>query len=87
MLMTPEVAQFLAQYGLPLTMLVVVVTTGARGIWVWGRELKAAELRVAEADARTVKEERRANQWQRIALKALDVGEKVATVAGADDEH
>lgn len=70
--MTPEQIAFLGQYGLPLTMLVTVLSTGARGIWVWGREMKAAELRAEAA-------EKRATEWQGIALKALNVGEKVVT--------
>jgi hypothetical protein len=70
--MTPEFAAFLGQFGLPLTMLVVVLTTGARGIWVWGRELNAADTRATRAETR-------AAEWQAIALKALNVGEKVVT--------
>jgi hypothetical protein len=69
--MTPEFAAFLGQFGLPLTILVVAAITGARGIWVWGRELKAANLRADTA-------EERAKEWQAIALKALNFGEKVA---------
>jgi hypothetical protein len=68
--MTPEVATFLAQFGLPLTILVVAAVTGARGIWVWGRELTAANARADAAELR-------ASEWQGIALKALNVGEKV----------
>jgi hypothetical protein len=67
---TPEFAAFLGQFGLPLTILVVAAITGARGVWVWGRELKAANDR---ADAA----EHRSREWQDIALKALNVGEKV----------
>ena len=44
--------------------------TGARGIWVWGRELKAAIYRAEAAELR-------AKEWQGIAMKALNVGEKV----------
>lgn len=68
--MTPEFAAFLGQFGLPLTILVVVVTTGARGTWVWGRELASerAEKEHARKDAA---------EWKAIALKALNVGEKV----------
>jgi hypothetical protein len=68
--MTPEVAGFLATYGLPITMLLVALATGARGIWVWGRELQAANVRGDAAEGR-------AQEWQAIALKALRVGEKV----------
>lgn len=75
--MTPEFSAFLGQFGLPITMLVVVLTTGARGIWVFGRELKAAEAEkeLARLDAK---------EWRGIALKALNVGEKVADVVKAD---
>lgn len=68
--MTPEFAAFLGQFGLPITILVVTAITGARGIWVWGRELKAAVHRAEAAELR-------AKEWQGIALKALNVGEKV----------
>jgi hypothetical protein len=73
--MTPEFASFLKDYGLPLTMLVIGAITGGRGIWVWGRELKAAEARAERAEAR-------ADEWQAIALRALEVGEKGMTIAG-----
>ena len=71
--MTPEFAAFLGQFGLPITILVVTAITGARGIWVWGRELKAerAEKELARADAK---------EWREIALKALNVGEKAVNV-------
>ena len=60
--MTPEFAAFLGQFGLPISMLVVVLTTGARGMWVWGRELHKAEAQAVE--------------WRTIALRALNVSEK-----------
>lgn len=68
--MTPELAAFLGQFGLPITILVVSAITGARGTWVWGRELQAATQRAEAAELR-------AHEWQGIALKALNVGEKV----------
>ncbi len=75
--MTPEFAAFLGQFGLPITMLIAVLTTGARGIWVWGRELKAerAEKELARRDAK---------EWRVIALKALNVGERAVEVAQPD---
>lgn len=72
--MTPELIAFLGQFGLPLTMLVVVLTAGARGTWRWGREVVAAELRADKAESA-------AKEWQAIALKAMQAGEKVLTVA------
>lgn len=71
--MTPEFAAFLGQFGLPITILVVAAISGARGIWVWGRELKNErnEKDLAREDAK---------EWKSIALKALNVGEKVADV-------
>lgn len=75
--MTPEVAVFLREFGLPLFILFAAAIFGARGTWVWGRELKAADLRADKA-------EREAAEWQAIALKALSVGEKVATVRARD---
>jgi hypothetical protein len=68
--MTPEFAAFLGQFGLPITILVIGAISGARGIWVWGRELQAAISRAEAAEIR-------AKEWQIIALKALNVGEKV----------
>lgn len=68
--MTPEFAAFLGQFGLPITILVVAAIFGARGTWRWGREVEAAEKRAEAAEAR-------AKEWQGIALKALNVGEKV----------
>ena len=68
--MTTEFAAFLGQFGLPITILVVAAVSGARGIWVWGRELTAAVHRAEAA-------EKRAREWQGIAMKALNVGEKV----------
>lgn len=55
--------QALAQYGFPLAALLIVVVTGARRVWVWGWALRDAEAREA--------------QWREIALKALNVGERV----------
>jgi NhaP-type Na+/H+ or K+/H+ antiporter len=55
--------QVLAQYGFPLAALLIVVVTGARKVWVWGWTLRDAEQREA--------------QWREIALKALNVGERV----------
>lgn len=71
--MTPEVAAFIREFGLPISILVVLGISGARGIWVWGRELKAANERADHA-------EKRAKEWQDVALKALRVGEKVVEV-------
>jgi hypothetical protein len=76
--MTPELISFLGQFGLPLTMLVVVLTAGARGTWRWGREVEAANLRADKAELA-------AKEWQAIALTAMRAGtkavEKVAEVA------
>ena len=58
-----DLEQFLREFGLPLTLLVVIVVTGSRGIWVWGRELLAANTR--------------ADEWKKIALKSLSAAEKV----------
>lgn len=54
--------QLLTQFGFPLAALVIVVATGARGTWVFGRELKASLIREEE--------------WKQIAYKALDLGER-----------
>ena len=55
--------QLLTQYGLPLASLIIVLVTGSRGIWVWGRELKSTQI---ERD-----------EWKRIALSSLDVTKNV----------
>lgn len=55
--------ELLTQFGLPLASLVIVVVTGARGTWVFGRELQASLKREEE--------------WKQIAYKALSIGEKV----------
>lgn len=84
MTMTPEFAAFLGQFGLPITILVVLVISGSRGIWVWGRELlKAYELVEYE---RSEKERARAEreEWKDIALKALNVGEKAVDAVKPD---
>lgn len=72
--MTPEVAEFLREFGLPIFILFAAAIFGARGTWVWGRELRAADARAAKAEAR-------ADAWQAIALKALNVGEKAVDSA------
>lgn len=51
------------QFGLPISMLILALVSGARGTWVFGREFRASVQR--EED------------WKQIALKALNVGEKV----------
>lgn len=71
--MTPELIAFLGQYGLPITMLIVVIVSGARGIWRWGREVDAA-------NARADKAELRADKWQGVALDALKVSKDVVAV-------
>lgn len=73
--MTPEFAAFLGQFGLPLTILVVLVVSGTRGTWVWGRELANER---AEKDLARKKEA----EWKTIAFKALGLGE--AVVGGAE---
>lgn len=55
--------QLLTNFGFPLAALVIVVATGARGTWVFGRELKASLDREEE--------------WKQIAYQALKIGEKV----------
>jgi len=55
--------QLVAQFGFPLAALIIVVVTGARGTWVFGRELTASL--------------KREDEWKQIAYKALNVGERV----------
>ena len=55
--------QLLQQFGFPLAALVIVVATGARGTWVFGREFKAEQAEKEE--------------WKQIAYKALNLGERV----------
>lgn len=73
-LMTPEFAAFLGQFGLPITMLVVLGVFGARGTWVWGRELTNER-----AEKELARQER--DEWKDIALKALNVAEPAVAVA------
>lgn len=68
--MTPELIAFLGQFGLPLTMLVVVLAAGAKGTWRWGREVDAANLRADKAEVDS-------KEWQRLALEAMRAGTKV----------
>jgi len=58
-----EFQQLLADFGFPLAALIVVVVTGSRGMWVFGRELRSAQ------------QER--DEWKRIALAGLNVAEKI----------
>lgn len=76
--MTPDAIALLGQFGLPITMLVVLAWTGARGTWVWGRELESErnEKVFAREDAK---------EWKAIALKALNVGEKVVKAVAPDE--
>lgn len=76
--MTPEFAAFLGQFGLPITILVVLGITGARKIWVWGRELDNER-----AEKELARKER--DEWKSIALKALSVTDKTLSVAGPNE--
>lgn len=55
--------QLVTNFGFPLAALVIVVATGARGTWVFGRELQASLKREEE--------------WKQVAYKALNLGERV----------
>ena len=59
---TPEAIAFIREFGFPIFVLVVIIGTGARKIWVWGRELSSSEKRESE--------------WREIALRALGVAER-----------
>lgn len=72
--MTPELIAFIGQYGLPITMLVIVLASGARGTWRWGREVDAANLRADNAELRS-------DGWRDIALKAMSGGTRAVEVA------
>lgn len=58
-----SVEELITQFGLPVSMLILALLTGARGTWVFGRELEASL--------------RREEEWKQIAYKALSIGEKV----------
>lgn len=58
-----SVEVLLREFGLPLAALIILVTTGVRGDWIFGREFRDM---VAERD-----------EWRRIALQSLDVAERV----------
>lgn len=60
-------------------LIVGIAITGARRIWVWGYQL------VEEREQNKVEKEEwkaRAERWEGIALKALNVGEKVVSKDG-----
>jgi len=62
-------------------MLLTAIATGARKIWVWGYQLvdseKRKEVSDAAYEARLKEIQERAQRWETIALRALNVGEKV----------
>ena len=62
-------------------MLATAIVTGARKVWVWGYQIVEAEKRKADSDAayevRLKEVQGRAQRWETIALRALNVGEKV----------
>jgi len=65
-------------------MLATAIITGARKVWVWGYQLVDAEKRKTESDsayeARLKEVQDRAQRWETIALRALNVGEKSVQV-------
>lgn len=44
--MSPETVTFLREFGLPITLLLLAIITGARGDWEWGRSARATRLEV-----------------------------------------
>jgi len=62
-------------------LLLTVLGSGMKKIWVWGYQLLDAEKRKTDADvaseARLREVQERAQRWETIALRALNVGEKV----------
>jgi len=73
-IITPERATIIG-------MLLTAIAAGARKIWVWGYQLVDAEKRKTDSDtayeARLKEIQERAQRWETIALRALNVGEKV----------
>ena len=62
-------------------LLLTVLGSGMKKIWVWGYQLVDAEKRKTDSDlandARLREVQERAQRWETIALRALNVGEKV----------
>lgn len=62
-------------------MLLGIIAAGARKVWVWGYQLVESELRKKESDeayeSRLTEIQERARRWETVALRALNVGEKV----------
>jgi hypothetical protein len=69
---TPEsLLPFIATGGGPvIVLLLIIIWSGRRSIWHWHSELVACQDRVKSESVR-------ADDWQRIALEALGVAERV----------
>lgn len=57
-----------------LSLFIIIAITGAMGKWVFGYVVKES---MADKDKQIAAAEARAARWEAIALKALNVGEKV----------
>lgn len=83
--------QFVERFGLPVTMFAVILWTGARGIWVFSREMVNAALaheaqtallqaQVSLERAERTRAEAKADRWEGIALDAI-IAAKTGTEA------
>lgn len=52
------------RFGLPLVVLVAILWTGYKGVWVWGSQLRATEDREAE--------------WRELALTGMKITEAIS---------
>lgn len=68
-----ELTEWLSKYGTLAGMLVAILVTNYRGIWVWGAVLKAEETRHAETKADR-------DRWQSTAFHALGLASSATTV-------
>lgn len=79
-----QVGEFIKSFGLPFTMLALILFGGAKKVWVWGYQLEEARQHVEEERERNqiqleeAKEE--CEEWKRIALRSLGHSEQAAAI-------
>lgn len=62
--MSPEIADLVKAFGIPLAILIVVLVSGAKGLWVYGRTYDEMA--------------KRAEKFEELALRAVSTAESVA---------
>lgn len=76
-----EIAQALAGQGGAIVCLLLVILTGVRGIWVWGRELDDANARITRLEDELAAERRASSAVGQAALKAVLAAEHASTLS------